>query len=289
MRRAAAYFAVGVALFVGADSASANVRVTGQKVAGTGLLAGYDIWQLSVFNDGTNGTASPVKDAQGNTIGFTNDVQAWDVTVSAAPGNVVPAGQQQFWFYRTNASTASPTGAGIFAAADLQGTDYNAAADATGNNGTPSRGQGSFIAPIFVIPDVDQFGDPAPHLYAPNQGYYLSGSQYAIQSDGSTNPSSSATNYATAKGFRTAASYSFINAGHPNDRIIATNGVRFGNVIVPAGNNFSLSAQILPNALQKSASDPAYFTTFSTNVPEPTSLGFIGLGLLALGRRRRQA
>ena len=82
---------------------------------------------------------------------------------------------------------------------------------------------------------------------------------------------------------RSAASYSFPNANKPNDRLTGT--VRSGNVIVPAGHVFTVSGSILPNA-GGNTSLPQYQVNFST-VPEPTSLGFVGLAMLALGRRRR--
>ncbi|MEZ0263609.1 MAG: PEP-CTERM sorting domain-containing protein, partial [Phycisphaerae bacterium] len=262
MRRAASLLAVGVAMFVGAETAKADMLLTGTKVAGTGALAGYDIWQLSATNNGANATG--------------NDIQAWDLILNWDNSNAEPtAGFQPFWFWKTNASNVSPNGAAIFGAADFAGETYIDAINKTGftagdtfGNAT-NKGQGTFLGLI---------GDgPSGSSYNPNMGSAYKG--------GTQTPSGTLNSvYSTTKTMRSAASYAFQEAGFPNDRLTGT--VRAGNVIVQAGRNFSVTGSFLPNA-GGNTSLPQYQVNFTTAVPEPASLGLIGVAMMALGRRRR--
>jgi len=259
MRRAA-YFAAGLALAIGAQSASANFVITSNKIAGAGPLAGYDIYKLSIANDGTNGTGT--------------DVQAWDVTVTNTSAD--QGGRQPFWFWN-DGSDVTTTGAMIFNQQGLTNGLATIESNGTGVTGqnADNGGNGTFIG-VIENNSSSEASTGANKRYTPDRSYHLVGTLQPQPTDVPT--------YATVKSFRVAASYSFINAGAPNDRLTGT--LRFGNIIVPTGNSFTLTGQVLPNAgIQGSAAN--YNVSFSNNVPDPASLGLIGIAMFAFGRRRR--
>jgi hypothetical protein len=263
MRRVTSLLAVGVALFIGAQSAKADMVMTGTKVAGTGALAGWDIWQLSVLNNGANGT--------------NDNIIAWDLTVTSADSNVIPAGFQPFWFWKSaNGLSVSQKGVAIIQEAERLGLTYvqgiNQTGFVTGDSfGTAvNRGQGTFLGVVGTGPSGNEYGPGGA-----SSGWI----------DASTTPSgSSNATYSTTKTMRTSGSYGFSNAGFPNDKLTGT--LRAGNVIVPAGNTFTVTGNFLPieggnTALAK------YQVNFTNAVPEPASLGLVGIAMMALGRRRR--
>ncbi|HYE17956.1 MAG TPA: PEP-CTERM sorting domain-containing protein [Tepidisphaeraceae bacterium] len=258
MRRAA-LISAGVFLAAFAQVASANFIVTGDKISGAGPLAGYDIWRLSVTNDGANGTG--------------NDVQAWELDVTSHAANVTPAGLQPFWFWN-DGDEVSTTGAQIFLNGATNGTNIinsDGTGGFTGQN-AGNKGNGTFIG-VVENNSASELGA----RYTPDRSYHLIGT---------VSPTDlTVGNYATVKSFRVAASYAFPNSPQPNARLTGT--LRFGNVIVPTGHLFTVAGSFLPNA-GGDTSQARYQVNF-TNVPEPTSLGFVGLAMLALGRRRRQA
>jgi hypothetical protein len=273
MRRVAKLLAAA-ALAAITGSASANFIITDQVVPGTGALAGYDIHRLFVQNDGQGTqTAGEPAATQNNVIGL-------DLTVTAAAGNVIPAGKQQFWFWKTSATAVSPGGAGIFNTAESVGLTYTEAANKTGFvagdtfGSATNGGQGSFLAPVGP---TALGSDYAPNSNSP----WLLGTQTPIGNSNAT--------YSTTTSFRTAGSYSFSTAnGNANDAFVGK--VRFGNVIVPTGNNFAITGTFgqkggfVPGTL---ANQVAFST--SAAIPEPASIGLVGLAMMALGRRRRTA
>jgi len=265
MRKAAKFLAFGVALMFGGLTAHADMVITADKLAGTGYLAGWDVYHVFVTNNGVNGTS--------------DNVVGWDIQVDNPVG--VPVGTpalspQPFWFYRTGAGGANVDPKGQAMA--IGGVDFDNTGNSSGVITTSNRGIGSFI----TLQGQDTSGT----------GTFYDQNQNPLYPSGTGNQPSPTTNanYSTTKFFRVTGSYTMSAAnGNANDRLKGT--VRLGNVIVPQGAGFIISGKILP--VEGDGGQPAKFgvnASFgNTEVPEPASLGLVGLGMLALGRRRRQA
>ncbi len=276
MRRVTSFLVAGVVLMVGAQMASANFTVTGTKVAGAGALAGYDIWQMYVTNNGTNTPGSSGTDVQGLDL----------VVVTTDP---TPVGLQPFWFWKTSnlgGGNVSADGKAIFAAVDadpnavsyIDGANHRGFQSGDSFGSATNKGQGTFLGLVATASGPGMTGVE----YTPNNSKWLSGTQSPDAS------SPNFTTYSTTKTFRTAGGFTYGTA--VNDRLLGT--VRFGNIIVPTGNNFSLSGafgSVFAGSKVGTGSDPRFDVTFSTAVPEPASLGLVAIGMLALGRRRRTA
>ena len=258
MRKAAKFLAFGVALMFGGLTARADMVITADKLDGTNQLAGWDIYHVFVTNNGVNGTG--------------NNVVGWDIQIDNPIG--VPAGTpavnpQPFWFYRNNSLVPDPKGSTM---AGL-GVDI----DGTGTTNTTNRGVGSFMG----LTGFDTAPGGTGAFYDPSSGTYTLGT---------VSPTINNANYTSTKTWRVAAAYSMsAGNGNVNDRLLGT--VRLGNVIVPKGAGFILSGTVLP--VEGNGGTPAKFAVNAsfgnTAIPEPASLGLVGLGMLALGRRRRQA
>jgi len=263
MRKAAKFLAVGAMLMFGGLTARADMVISANQLAGTGFLAGWDVYQVYVTNNGVNGTG--------------DNVVGWDITVANPIG--VPLGTpalspQPLWFYRTgtNGVNVDPKGSAMASNGVLDETGTS-----SGSITTSNRGTGSFISLVGQDTGTGGTGvfyDQSVAIYPPGTG-------------NAPSPFTNS-NFATIKSFRVTGSYTMSVAnGNPNDRLKGT--VRLGNVIVPQGAGFTLTGKILP--YEGDNGQPAKFGVNAAfgNVPEPASLGLVGLGMLALGRRRRQA
>jgi len=274
-------FVLAVLLCACAQQTRATFIVTANKIAGAGAarLQGWDIYQLSVQNDGTNGT-SPASDTS-------FDVAAWDITITTlVPGSGVPAGTTavnpapfHFW---NNGDFYSPNGQQIYSSFATGNTIANSDGSLNGNgqtdynpgDGTGNQGNGSFIAVV---------GSVGTHRYTPNVAAYKEG-QVSPSDQSFGGP------FATTKTFRVAAAYSFTAAGFPTDRL--TGVLRMGNVIVPSGAGFTLAGGFLDADSTSPVDAPQNQVsyTFGAAVPEPTTLGLVAVvGLALAGRRRRRA